>query len=93
MAKSYRIPIPISLETKLALQTLADASNSSIGATAGSFLDELAPHFLTLAKAFAAVKTDPLGAVRMVNEYADSAREQLDEEQLELKMHMESKTK
>jgi hypothetical protein len=93
MAKSYRIPIVISLETKAALQALAEASNSSIAATAGSFLDELAPHFLTLAEAYLAVRVDPLKAVRMVNDMADSARHQLDEEQLELNVHVEGKAK
>jgi len=43
MAKAYRLPIPIQPETRAAIERLAAATGSSIGATAGHYLDELAP--------------------------------------------------
>lgn len=87
--KKYRLSVPMKLETRQALDLLADCTNSTAGSTAGSFLDELAPHFITLAEAYAAVRVDPLKAARIVNQMASRAVEGLDEEQLELLKEIE----
>jgi hypothetical protein len=89
MNKHYRLSVPMKPETKEALEVLAACTNSSAGSTAGSFLDELAPHFITLAEAYAAVRVDPLKAARIVNQMAARAVQGLDEEQLQLLDHIE----
>lgn len=89
MTKNYRLSVPMKPETKEALEILAACTNSSAGSTAGSFLDELAPHFITLAEAYAAVRVDPLKAARIVNQMASRAVQGLDEEQLELLKEIE----
>jgi hypothetical protein len=71
-------------ETRRALSLLAAASNSSIGATAGAYLDELAPQFEQLAKAYTLARTDPAAAARAVSFLADAAMDSLAEEQLDL---------
>ena len=84
MSRRYRIPIPIKAETRTALIMLSQATNSSIGATAGAYLDELAPQFEQLAKAFRIARTDPAAAARAVSFMADAAMDSLAEEQMEL---------
>lgn len=91
--KKYRLSVPMNLETRQALDLLADCTNSTAGSTAGSFLDELAPHFITLAEAYAAVRVDPLKAARIVNQMAAKATKAMDEEQLQLLEQTEKKAK
>jgi hypothetical protein len=92
MAKLYRLSVPINPATKDALDALALAANSSAGATAGSFLDELAPHFVTLAEAYTAARIDPLKAARIVTDLGNNARKVFEEEQLDLLNHLEGKS-
>jgi hypothetical protein len=91
MSKNYRLSVPMKPETKEALDLLAACTKSTAGSTAGSFLDELAPHFITLAEAYAAVRVDPLKAARIVNQMASKAIKAMDEEQLQLLDHVEKK--
>jgi hypothetical protein len=71
-------------ETRTALTMLANATNASIGQTAGSFLDGLVPQFEQLAKAYTLARTDPAAAARMLSTLADSNIDDLREEQLDL---------
>lgn len=84
MSKAYRVPIPIKAETRTALIMLAQATNSSLGATAGAYLDELAPQFEQLARAYTLARTDPAAAARAVSFLADAAMDSLAEEQMDL---------
>lgn len=84
MADHYRLSIPIKAETRTALMMLASASNSTMGQTAGSFLDGLVPQFEQLAKAYTLARTDPAAAARMLSKLADSNVDDLREEQLDL---------
>lgn len=84
MAKAYRLPVPLDLKTKASLQRLADATSSSIGQVAGSFLDGLAPQFDQLADAYTLARTDPAAAARLLGSLADSNINELREEQMDL---------
>ena len=84
MAKAYRLPIPIQPETRAAIERLAAATGSSIGATAGHYLDELAPHFDQIAQAIEMIKTDPAKGVQLLQKAGFSAQQQLTEQQLSL---------
>jgi hypothetical protein len=84
MRTTYRLSIPIKAETRTALTMLAQASNSSIGATAGAYLDQLVPQFEQLAKAYTLARTDPAAAARAVSFLADAAMDSLAEEQMDL---------
>ena len=84
MAKAYRLPVPLDLKTKASLQRLADATGSSIGQVAGSFLDGLVPQFDQLAIAYTLARTDPAAAARLLSSLADSNIDDLREEQLDL---------
>lgn len=93
MPATYRLSIPIKAETRSALIMLADATNSSIGATAGAYLDELVPQFEQLAKAYKLARTDPAAAARAVSFLADAAMDSLAEEQMDLLEHINRKSK
>lgn len=84
MAKAYRLPVPLDLQTKASLQRLADATNSSIGQVAGSFLNGLAPQFEQLADAYTLARTDPAAAAKLLGSLADSNINELREEQADL---------
>lgn len=84
MPLHYRLSIPIKAETRTALTMLAQASNSTMGQTAGSFLDSLAPQFEQLAKAYTLARTDPAAAARAMSFLADAAFDSLAEEQMDL---------
>jgi len=84
MRTTYRLSIPIKAETRTALTMLAQASNSSIGATAGAYLDQLVPQFEQLAKAYTLARTDPAAAARAMSFMADAAMDSLAEEQMDL---------
>ena len=84
MKKTYRLSIPISLETKQALEQLAEVTGASVGSTGASFLDEMAPSMLRLAEAYKAAKLDPARGAALVNSLADEAAETLKNEQIEL---------
>jgi hypothetical protein len=89
----YRLQIPIKMETRDALEKLATASNSSLGAIAGSYLDELAPQFLQLAEAYELARSNPAAAVRKLGLLADAAMDALAEEQAEIIEKTQPKTK
>lgn len=80
----YRISIPLENSTRDALQRLADATNSSVGATAGHYLDELAPQFIQLAEAIEMIKTNPTKGVQLLQKAGFAAQQQLTEQQLSL---------
>jgi hypothetical protein len=84
MPKHYRIPIPLNDEARHAFKELAEATNTSIGAAAGGFLNELAPAVLKLAQAYKLAKADPIRAAEMVTQQAVEAGKALDQEQLDL---------
>lgn len=84
MAKAYRLPIPIQPETRAAIERLAAATGSSIGATAGHYLDELAPQFVQIAEAIEMIKTNPSKGVQLLQKAGFSAQQQLTEQQLSL---------
>lgn len=84
MAKAYRLPIPIQPETRAAIERLAAATGSSIGATAGHYLDELAPQFIQLAEAIEMIKTDPAKSLQLLQKAGFEAQQQLTEQQLSL---------
>lgn len=84
MPLHYRLSIPIKAETRTALTMLAQASNSTMGQTAGSFLDSLAPQFEQLAKAYTLARTDPAAAARAMSFLADAAMDSLAEEQMDM---------
>lgn len=82
--KRYRISIPLNDEARHAFKELAEATNTSIGAAAGGFLDELAPAVLKLAQAYKLAKSDPVRAAQLVTEQAAEAQEGLARDQLDL---------
>ena len=82
--KRYRISIPLNDETRHAFKELAEATNTSIGAAAGGFLDQLAPAVLKLAQAYKLAKADPVRAAEMVTQQAVEAGKALDRDQLDL---------
>lgn len=79
-----RMTIPMNKTTHQALKRLADATNSSIGSTAGSYLDQLEPQFLQLAEAFELIKSDPERGIRLLQKAGFEAQKKLTEEQLGL---------
>jgi len=84
MAKAYRLPIPIQPETRVALERLAAATNSSLGGTAGYYLDELAPQFLKLAEAFELIRTNPEKGLKLLQKSGFEVQQQLTEQQISL---------
>jgi hypothetical protein len=79
-----RISIPLNDETHQALRRLAAASNSSIGATAGGYLDGMAKNFNHLAEIYELAKVDPVKAVALVQQIGNQAKGDFDSAQLEL---------
>lgn len=84
MTKIVRISVPISLDTKQALEELAEVTGAKMGPTAASFLNEMAPSMLRLAEAYRAAKLDPRRGAELVNNLADEAHTHLSEEQTKL---------
>jgi hypothetical protein len=84
MRTTYRLSIPIKAETRTALTMLANATNSSIGSTAGNYLDQLVPQFEQLARAYTLARTDPAAAARAMSFLADAAFDALAEEQMDM---------
>lgn len=84
MSDTMRISIPMKTSTRDALKLLADATNSSIGATAGHYLDELAPQFIQIAEAIEMIKTDPTKGLQLLQKAGFSAQQQLTEQQISL---------
>lgn len=79
-----RLSIPMKQNTRDAIKRLADCTGSSIGSTAGNFLDELADHFFDLADAFELAKTDRQAGIRALQELGLQGQKDLTEEQLKL---------
>jgi hypothetical protein len=84
MKTTYRLSIPLSPQTKNALEQLSEVTGASVGSTAASFLDEMAPSMLRLAEAYKAAKLDPARGASLVNALADEAMGTLQEEQTKL---------
>jgi hypothetical protein len=92
MPEHYRLSIPIKAETRTALMMLAGASNSTMGQTAGAYLDAMVPQFEQLAKAYTLARTDPAAAARALSFMADAAMDGLAEEQMDLLEAIQPKT-
>lgn len=84
MTKIVRLSIPMKIETREAIQRLAEVTGASAGSTAASFLNEMAPSIVRLAEAYKAAKLDPSKGADLVNALADEASEILQEEQAKL---------
>lgn len=77
----HRVSIPLDDATVDALRRLADATNSSIGATAGSFLDGMAPNFIQLAEVYELAKSNPTAAASLVQQIGSQAQGKFDSAQ------------
>ena len=85
MAKPFkRLTIPLTENSALAIQKLAEAKNASLASTISDYLDESSTQILILAEAIEAAKTNPELALKMIQEMAAKAQKDIAEEQLDL---------
>jgi hypothetical protein len=64
MANAYRLPIPMSEETRAAMQALADARNGSMSSVCEEILEQCAPMAIQMANALKTAKQAPAAGMR-----------------------------
>lgn len=84
MAKARRISIGFQPETLKALEALSEATGQSISGIVSEFMDEAAPTFTDIVKAFALAKTKPVQAFDLMAERLAIATEAASQGSLEL---------
>jgi len=79
-----RLQVPVSEETRAALQAYADARGASLAAVCGELLEQTAPTVLEMAKALETAKKAPARALRDMSKAFYREMEKIDQSELDL---------
>lgn len=80
----YRVYVPVSDETRQAMQALADVRKSTLTAICAEMLETVAPIALDMANALKTAQSAPAKALRMINESMERELGNLDQLQLDM---------